>query len=77
MLAEYRDEIHDLKISNAHFAKIFEKHNKLDQDIINAEEGRSSLTDMEIETMKKEKLLLKDKALMMIREYKASKTSQE
>jgi len=73
MLAEYRDEIHDLKMSNAHFAKIFEKHNELDQKTTDADEGRSTLTDMEVEVMKKEKLLLKDEALMMILEYKKSK----
>ena len=40
MLHEYRDEITALKQSNAHFAKIFEKHNELDQKIADAEEGR-------------------------------------
>jgi len=73
MLTEYRDEIHDLKIQNAHFAKIFEKHNELDQKTTDADEGRLHLSDMEIETMKKEKLLLKDEALKMILEYRKSK----
>jgi len=73
MLAEYRDEIHDLKMSNAHFAKIFEKHNELDQTVTDADEGRLSMSDTEIEVLKKEKLLLKDEALMMILEYRKSK----
>ena len=73
MLAEYRDEIHDLKMSNAHFAKIFEKHNELDQTTTDADEGRLSMSDREIEILKKEKLLLKDEALMMILEYRKSK----
>jgi len=73
MLTEYRDEIHDLKMQNAHFAKIFEKHNELDQKTTDADEGRLHLSDMEIETMKKEKLLLKDEALKMILEYRKSK----
>jgi len=73
MLAEYRDEIHDLKMQNAHFAKIFEKHNELDQKTTDADEGRLHLSDFEIETMKKEKLLLKDEALKMILEYRKSK----
>jgi len=73
MLAEYRDEIHDLKMQNAHFAKIFEKHNELDQKTTDADEGRQHFSDMEIETMKKEKLLLKDEALKMILEYRKSK----
>ena len=73
MLHEYRDEIHDLKMSNAHFAKIFEKHNELDKQVEDAEAGRTLLTDMELEVLKKEKLLLKDEAYKMILDYKKSK----
>jgi len=74
MLAEYRDEISTLKQSNAHFAKIFEKHNELDQKAKDADEGRLHLSDMEIETIKKEKLLLKDEALKMILEYRKAQS---
>lgn len=70
MLAEYRAEITELKQNNAHFARIFEKHNQLDQDVIDAEQGRHGMSDFEIEKMKKEKLLLKDEMLRMILEYK-------
>jgi uncharacterized protein YdcH (DUF465 family) len=70
MLTEYRDEIHVLKQQNAHFAKIFEKHNELDQQATDADEGRLHLSDVELEVIKKEKLLLKDEALKMILEYK-------
>ncbi len=75
MLHEYRDEIHELKQENAHFAKIFEKHNELDDKITKAENGDIPMTDMEIETLKKEKLLLKDEAYKMILDYKKSKQS--
>jgi len=70
MLAEYRDEITELKQNNRHFARIFEKHNKLDQDVKDAEHGRVGMSDMAIETMKKEKLLLKDEMLKMILEHR-------
>ncbi|MFT7879907.1 MAG: YdcH family protein [Sulfurimonas sp.] len=70
MLHEYRDEISALKQENAHFAKIFEKHNELDQQTTDADEGRLHLADAELEQMKKEKLLLKDEALMMILKYR-------
>ena len=70
MLHEYKDEIHELKQSNAHFAKVFEKHNALDQKIEDAEANRVILTDVELETLKKEKLLLKDEAYKMILDYK-------
>jgi len=73
MLHEYRDEIHELKQENAHFAKIFEKHNELDQKIEHAEMGDTPMTDVELETLKKEKLLLKDEAYKMIMDYRKSK----
>lgn len=70
MLSEYKNEIHELKLHNAHFARVFEKHNKLDQQVEDAEAGRTILTDVELETLKKEKLLLKDEAYKMILDYK-------
>jgi len=73
MLQEYREEIHELKQTNAHFAKVFEKHNTLDNQIEHAEKGDVPMTDMELETLKKEKLLLKDEAYKMIMDYRKSK----
>ena len=70
MLHEYREIISKIKVDNAHFAKIFEKHNALDQKITDIEEGREHLSDLELETMKKEKLRLKDEAYSMIVAYK-------
>jgi len=70
MLHEYRDEIHELKQKDAHFANIFEKHNALDKQVEDAEAGRTILTDIELETLKKQKLLLKDEAYKMIMDHK-------
>jgi uncharacterized protein YdcH (DUF465 family) len=70
MLEEYRDIISKLKVENAHFAKIFEKHNELDKLITDVEEGREAMDDLELEKLKKEKLRLKDEAYAMILKYK-------
>ena len=70
MLHEYRDIVSKLKVENAHFAKIFEKHNELDALITEVEEGRKPMDDLELEKLKKEKLRLKDEAYAMILEYK-------
>ena len=72
MLHEYRDIISKLKQENAHFAKIFERHNELDKRITDVEEGREHMEDLELEKLKKEKLRLKDEAYAMILEYKKS-----
>ena len=37
MFPEYRDVISKLKTTDAHFAKVFDKHNELDEKIINLE----------------------------------------
>ena len=73
MLHEYKEEIHELKMNDAHFAKVFEKHNALDQQVEDAEANRIILTDVELETLKKEKLLLKDEAYKMIMDYRKTK----
>ncbi len=70
MLHEYRDIISKLKKENAHFAKIFEKHNELDKKITDVEEGREHMDTIELETLKKEKLRLKDEAYALILKYK-------
>lgn len=70
MLHEYRDIISKLKVDNAHFAKIFEKHNELDQKITDVHEGREHMSDLDLDALKKEKLKLKDEAYAMIVAYK-------
>ena len=52
------------------FAKIFEKHNELDDKIEKAESGEIPMDDLELETLKKQKLALKDEAYAMIIAYK-------
>ncbi len=73
MLHEYRDIITHMKqneAANAHFLKIFDRHNELDDQITKAENGSLPLTDFEMENLKKEKLKLKDEAYANILKYK-------
>lgn len=73
MLHEYRDVITHMKEhskEHAHFLKVFDKHNELDDKIIKAEKGAILLTDTEIEVLKKEKLKLKDEAHAMLMKHK-------
>lgn len=73
MLHEYRDIITHMKETgkeNAHFLRIFNKHNELDDKILKVEKSDIILTDKELETLKKEKLKLKDEAYAIILEYK-------
>ena len=74
MFHEYRDIVTELKKTNTHFKRVFDKHNDLHDKIDKAEEGGiDHINPIEIESMKKEKLKLKDEAYAMIMDYKKSK----
>jgi hypothetical protein len=60
MFPEYRDLITQLKHKDLHFTNLFDRHNEIDQKIKNIEANVEQATDAEIETLKKEKLSLKD-----------------
>lgn len=60
MFPEYRDLITQLKHKDLHFTHLFDRHNDIDQKIKNIESNVEQATDLEVETLKKEKLNLKD-----------------
>ena len=60
MFPELRDLITALKSNDAYFDRLFEKHNELDHEIKNMQENIQLATHTEIETLKKEKLRIKD-----------------
>ena len=60
MFPEFRDLITKLKVEDAYFANLFDKHNELDQRITNIESNIELGTHNEVEMLKKEKLRLKD-----------------
>ncbi|GAD21437.1 YdcH family protein [Acidovorax sp. MR-S7] len=67
MFPEYRELITKLKGSDAHFPRLFDKHNDMDQLIKNMESRVVQATAVEIETLKKEKLQLKDRIYAHLR----------
>ncbi|WP_455229634.1 YdcH family protein [Geopseudomonas aromaticivorans] len=72
MFPEYRDLITRLKTENAHFTRLFDEHNTLDQRIKNLEARIELATDEEIESLKKEKLNLKDQLYVILKEADAA-----
>jgi uncharacterized protein len=67
MFPEYRELISRLKQQDAHFARLFARHNQLDHDIKNMESAVAPADAFAIETLKKEKLILKDKLYVLLR----------
>lgn len=72
MWHEYRELMSELKGKDAHFDKLFDKHNELDDKIKDAEAGRIHLDSLEISQLKKEKLLVKEE----LGEYLASQAKK-
>lgn len=60
MFPEYRDLISELKHKDLHFTKLFDQHNEIDQQIKNIEASIEHASDAVLETLKKQKLYLKD-----------------
>lgn len=58
--------IHDLKVSNAHFARIAERYHALNRDIHRVEAGVQAMSDESLETLKKQRLHLKDEVASML-----------
>ena len=67
MFPEYRNLITTLKHSDQHFTRLFDKHNELDQKIKNMEDGIEMATHVEIETLKREKLQMKDELYAVLK----------
>ena len=69
MFPDFRDLITQLKTEDAHFARLFEQHNDLDQRIKNIETHIEIGTPLEVENLKKEKLRLKDEMYAILKKH--------
>jgi len=70
---EFSEQIARLKTSDPRFSQLFDRHHELDERIRNLEAHVQLGTHEEIETLKKEKLLVKDQLYAMLRKAGAAK----
>lgn len=63
---EHREKIHNLKMGNSHFAKLFEAYHLVTKDVERLEAEGMPVSDATLENQKKERALLKDKLYAMI-----------
>ncbi|WP_025916197.1 YdcH family protein [Herminiimonas sp. CN] len=63
---EFKDAIHALKLSNAHFAKLFNEYDDADKAVNRAENGVDSLGDAALENLKKVRVTLKDQLYQLL-----------
>ncbi len=65
-LPEYKNEIHDLKTSNAHFRKLFDEYHELTKSIENMENEVTPAATSDEETAKLKRLHLKDEMVALL-----------
>jgi len=67
-LPEHKDAIHTLKMTNQHFARLFDEYHKVDHEVHRIETGIENTSDEYLEERKKVRLYLKDELFRMIKE---------
>lgn len=72
---ESKDTIHTLKMSDQHFARLFEEYHDLQHEVHRIETEVETTSDEYLETQKKKRLNLKDQLSAIIKSYEASGTS--
>lgn len=64
---EFRQQIQNLKLSDAHFARLFTEYHDKDHEVHRIETGAETTSDDYLETCKKERLNLKDQLYSMLK----------
>jgi len=63
---EFKDRIHDMKMNNAHFSRLYDEYAELDKEVYRIEEGIETPSDEYTEELKKKRLKLKDDLFSML-----------
>ncbi|CAA6813432.1 MAG: Unknown protein [uncultured Thiotrichaceae bacterium] len=65
-LPEHKDAIHNLKMNDVHFNRLFTEYHDLTHQIESIEKNNSNVSDEHLKEMKTRRLTLKDDMLKMI-----------
>jgi uncharacterized protein YdcH (DUF465 family) len=63
---EFRDKIHDLKVSNNHFRKLFDEYHELDHEIHKFETNTEPTTDEHLNELRLKRVRYKDELFDML-----------
>ena len=64
---EYSKSIHQLKMTDAHFARILAQYEQLDKQIVRTEQGLEHLSDLDLDSLKMKRVQLKDDLVRQLR----------
>lgn len=63
---EHKDRIHALKVSDAHFQRLFDRYHEINREIHRAEAAGLNISDEHYEDLKKSRMALKDDLYAML-----------
>jgi uncharacterized protein YdcH (DUF465 family) len=64
---EYKERIHTLKTSNAHFRQMFDEYHELDRQVHRAETDVEPMGDESLEELKRKRIRLKDELYALLK----------
>jgi len=63
---QFKDKIHDLKMSDAHFRRLFDEYHVVNREVHRAEAAGLNISDEHYEEIKKKRMQLKDEVFAML-----------
>lgn len=72
-LPKYREKIHQLKLDDTHFSKLYSEYVEVDKAIYRIEEGIENTSNEYIEMLKKQRVVLKDELYDMLKRLDRSR----
>lgn len=63
---EFRERIHELKMNDRHFARLFDEYHEVEHEVRRIEEGNETPSDEYLEDRKKRRVQLKDDLYAML-----------
>ena len=68
---QFKEVIHELKMTDNHFARLFNEYHELDHEVHRIETGAENTSDDYLEERKKARLNLKDQLFSMLKAHAA------
>lgn len=69
-----QETLHRLRLEDRHFANLAEQYESLDKRICRAEDGVEPMGDVELERLKRSRVILKDEVASYLRQAAGQKT---
>lgn len=64
---EYKERIHELKVNDPHFSRLFDEYHEVEHEVRRIEEGNETPSDEYTEELKLRRLKLKDELFSLIK----------